>query len=252
MTEQITPEASDQSYTKMTADVYDALYSGKNYEAEAAKLKGFVDHYKLSNGNDLLDIACGTGLHLPYLVADFHVTGVDLSPQQLAKARERLPDVEFQQGDMRDFDLNKQFDVVTCLFSSMGYVHPYPELEKAVKNLAKHLKPGGVLIVEPWLQPNIFDPNRPPHSETGELPEKGLKVTRTAHNGIDGNVSVMNMHHTVETPEGSYEFTEEHRLALYTHEEYRHAFEAAGVSFTLDEEGLSGRSLYLGVRPSAA
>jgi SAM-dependent methyltransferase len=233
----------------MTADVYDALYANKNYEAEAAKLKGFINKYKQTDGNELLDVACGTGLHLPYLTDDFEITGVDLSPQQLVKARERLPELDFEQGDMRDFDLGRQFDVVTCLFSSIGYVHPFSEMEKAVKNMAKHLKPGGVLIVEPWLQPGVFDPNRPPHSETGELPEKNLKVTRTAHVGLDGNISVMNMHHVVETPQGSQEFTEEHRLALYTTEEYQHAFEAAGISFDRDAEGLSGRSLYMGVKP---
>jgi len=249
MNEQTKPEMKDESYTKMTADVYDALYANKNYEAEAAKLKGFIDKYKQTDGNELLDVACGTGLHLPYLTDDFEITGVDLSPQQLVKARERLPDVNFEQGDMRDFDLGRQFDVVTCLFSSIGYVNPYPEIEKAVKNMAKHLKPGGVLIVEPWLQPGVFDPDRPPHTETGELPDKGLKVTRTAHVGLDGNISVMNMHHVVETPEGIREFTEEHRLALYTTEEYQQAFETAGISFDRDEEGLSGRSLYMGIKP---
>lgn len=250
MTEYPIEETKDPSYTKMTADVYDALYAKKNYEAEAAKLKGFINQFKQSPGNDLLDVACGTGLHLPYLTDDFTITGVDLSPQQLLKARERLPELDFEQGDMRDFNLGKKFDIVTCLFSSIGYVHPYPELEKAVKNMAGHLKPGGVLIVEPWLQPHVFDPNRPPHSETGELPEKGIKVTRTAHNGIDGNISVMNMHHVVETPTGKQEFTEEHRLALYTTEEYHQAFHEAGISFHQDDQGLSGRSLYIGVMPS--
>lgn len=252
MTEQVNPETNDPSYTKMTADVYDALYAKKNYEAEAAKLKSFIESHKQTDGNQLLDVACGTGLHLPYLVDDFDITGVDLSVQQLVKARERLPDIDFKQGDMRDFDLGLQFAVVTCLFSSIGYVHPYPELEKAIKNMVKHLKPGGVLIVEPWLQPGVFDPTRPPHAETGELPEKGLKVTRTAYTSLDGNISVMNMHHVVESPEGTKEFTEEHRLALYTPEEYQQAFKEAGISFTRDEQGLSGRSLHIGTKPATA
>ncbi|MEO5627769.1 MAG: class I SAM-dependent methyltransferase [Candidatus Saccharimonadales bacterium] len=252
MTEQAKEAMNDKSYTKMTADVYDALYAKKNYESEATKIKGLVASHKKTDGKELLDVACGTGLHLPYLVDDFDITGVDLSEQQLAQARKRLPEISFNQGDMRNFDLGHQFDVVTCLFSSIGYVHPYEDMKEAVANMAKHLKPGGVLLVEPWLQPGVFDPTRPAHSEVGELPEKGLKVTRTAHNGIDGNVSVMNMHHVVESPEGIREFTEEHRLTLYTNEEYQQAFEAAGLSFELDEQGLSNRGLFIGGKPLAA
>lgn len=241
---------SDKSYTKMTADVYDAIYAKKNYETEAVALKGLIAYHKQSDGNELLDVACGTGLHLPYIIDDFVVTGVDLSEQQLEKAKQRLPNISFNQGDMRNFDLHRQFDVVTCLFSSIGYVHPYEELQVAVANMVKHLKPGGVLVIEPWLQPGVFDPGRLPHTEVGELPERKLKVTRTAHNALEGNISVMNMHHVVESPEGTREFTEEHRLALYSHEEYEQAFIATGVSFVQDEQGLSGRGLYIGVKPA--
>lgn len=249
MAEQVNQDMETKSYTLMTADVYDAIYSQKNYEAEAQALKGFVAKYQKSNGNELLDIACGTGLHLPYLVDDYQVTGVDLSTQQLESARKRLPKLNFVQGDMRDFDLHHQFDVVTCLFSSIGYVHPYDDLAGAVKNMSGHLKPGGVLFIEPWLQPGVFDPNRPPHTETGELPEKHLKVTRTAHNSIEGNISVLNMHHVIESPEGTSEFTEEHRLALYTREELGRVFTEAGLSFQYDEQGLSGRGLCIGTKP---
>ncbi len=247
--EQAQHDMEAESYTLMTADVYDAIYSKKDYEAEAEALKGLIDRYKKTDGNELLDVACGTGLHLPYMVDDYQVTGVDLSEQQLEAARKRLPDLNFVQGDMRDFDLHHQFDVVTCLFSSIGYVHPFEDLKKAVKNMAAHIKPGGVLFIEPWLQPGVFDPDRPPHTETGELSEKHLKVTRTAHNSIEGNISVLNMHHVVESPAGTREFTEEHKLALYTPEQFQQAFAETGLELHQDEQGLSRRGLYIGVKP---
>ncbi len=237
-----------KSYTKMTADVYDAIYSHKDYAAEAAKLKAIIKRYQKVPGKELLDVACGTGLHLPHLVSDFDITGVDLSEQQIAAVRKRLPELTFVQGDMRDFSLGRQFDAVTCLFSSIGYVHPYEQMEKAVKNMAAHLKPGGVLVVEPWLHPGVYDPTRPPTTVTGELPEKHLKVTRTGYNSLEGNVSIMKMHHVVETPEGKEEFVEEHRLWLYSPEEYERAFRAAGLEVHRDEQGLSGRGLYIGVK----
>jgi len=249
MAEQDSQNMESGVYTKMTADVYDAIYSKKNYEAEAVALKGFVAKYKQSDGNELLDVACGTGLHLPYLVDDFEITGIDLSEEQLKGARKRLPNLTFQQGDMRTFDLHHHFDVVTCLFSSIGYMPTKADLEQAIKNMSSQLKPGGVMLIEPWLQPSVFDPNRPPHVETGELPDKKLKVTRTGSNSLEGHISVLNMHHVVEGPNGTEEFTEVHRLALYSAEEYQQAVEAAGLVPHYDEQGLSGRGLLIGTKP---
>ena len=239
-------------YNRMTADVYDAIYSKKNYEAETATLKDFIGKYKISSGNELLDVACGTGLHLQYLTDDFAITGIDLSKEQLIGAKKRLPKLTFAQGDMRDFDLHHQFDVVTCLFSSTGYMHTKEDLDRAIKNMAAHVKPGGLLIVEPWLQPGKYDPNRPPSVETGGLPDKGIKVTRTARNSLEGNISILNMHNIIEGPNGTEEFTEVHRLALYTAETYQQLIKGAGLTSYYDERGLSDRGLHIGVKSLAS
>ena len=249
MTEHDTQKEEAGVYTKMTADVYDAIYSKKNYEAEAAALNSFIAKYKKSDGNELLDVACGTGLHLPYLTNEYAITGVDLSEEQLRGAKKRLPGLTFTQGDMRKFDLNHQFDIVTCLFSSIGYMHTEEDLAQAIKNMSAHVKPGGLLFIEPWLQPGVFDPNRPPHVETGELASKQLKVTRTGRNSLEGNISVLNMHHIIEGPNGTEEFTEVHRLALYPAETYQKDIEAVGLVPIYDEQGLSGRGLHIGVKP---
>ncbi len=60
---------------------------------------------------------------------------------------------------MLDFELGKQFDVVTCLFSSIGYVQTVPNLRRAIQNMSDHLKPGGVLMIEPWFSRTQFLPN---------------------------------------------------------------------------------------------
>ena len=54
-------------------------------------------------------------------------------------------------ADMTSFDLGRRFDVVTCLFSSIGYVGTAERLDQAIATMAAHLEPGGTLIVEPWL-----------------------------------------------------------------------------------------------------
>ena len=100
---------------------YDAVYSSKDYAGEARKLKQFIAAHKRSAGNSLLDVACGTGGHVPYLVDDFAYEGLDLDPEMLALAQARFPQVPFHLGNMLDFALGRRFDVVTCLFSSIAY-----------------------------------------------------------------------------------------------------------------------------------
>ena len=136
-----------------TTHLYDAIYSAKDYAGEAWRLKAFIAEHKRSTGNTLLDIACGTGGHVPYLRDDFVYEGLDLDPQMLAIARERNPGIDFHQGDMCDFGLGRQFDIVTCLFSSIGYARTVAKLEQAVATMARHLLPGGVLLVGPFFPP---------------------------------------------------------------------------------------------------
>ena len=57
---------------------------------------------------------------------------------------------------MISLDLNKKFDIITCLFSSIGYVKTYANLEKSITSFAKHLKIGGVVIIEPWFTAETY------------------------------------------------------------------------------------------------
>ena len=81
-----------------------------------------------------------------------------MTPEMLEVARARHPEITFHQGDMRTFDLGRRFDVVTCLFSSIGYLRSPSDLRAAVINMARHLQPGGVLIIEPWLTEETWTP----------------------------------------------------------------------------------------------
>lgn len=65
-----------------------------------------------------------------------------------------MPNIPLHEADMRTFDLGRTFDVVTCLFSSIGYFTELDDMQAAIGNMASHLAPGGVLIVEPWIHPD--------------------------------------------------------------------------------------------------
>src|SRR4051794_30199696 len=141
-----------------TAHVYDLLYSFKDYESEAAGLVELIRE-RCPDARSLLDVACGTGRHLELLRTTFpDVAGVDVEPDLLRMARERLADVPLVEADMRSFDLGRRFDAVTCLFSSVGYLADAHDLEGAIGRMAAHLEPGGVLVVDGWVKPGAWLP----------------------------------------------------------------------------------------------
>ncbi|HEU5437700.1 MAG TPA: methyltransferase domain-containing protein [Ktedonobacterales bacterium] len=224
---------------------YDAIYAGKDYAEEARRLKRFIAEHKRSSGNTLLDVACGTGGHVPYLRDDFAYEGLDLDPEMLALARQRFPDLPFHQGDMVHFDLGRTFDVVTCLFSSISYTRTVPRLRQAIATMARHVCPGGVLVVAPFLPPDAWIPGQP-HALFVDQPD--LKLARMNVSAVDasGTIAILDFNYLVGTPAGVEHFTEHHELGLFTDEEYRAAFAAAGLTVTYDAEGLIGRGLYIG------
>jgi SAM-dependent methyltransferase len=220
---------------KQTAELYDLIYSWKDYPREAARLRELVGH----EGGALLDVACGTGKHLEELAQHYRCEGLDLDPAMVEIARERGLTVHI--GDLTTFDLGRRFDVVTCLFSSIGYA---PDLEAAVANLRRHVATGGVLVVEPWLSPEMIIPGlvslRTAETDT-------LKVARMDSIDVAGRLSALNLHYLVGRGGAVEHLTERHEAWLWTREEYAGAFAAAGLEATYDEEGLMGRGLWLGV-----
>src|SRR5262249_13065235 len=163
--------------------------------------------------------ACGTGAHVPWLGDAFVYEGLDLDPEMLALAQARFPTTPFHLGDMVDFTMAQQFDVVTCLFSSIAYVKTVPRLQQAIANMAEHIVPGGVLLIEPFFSPESWMPGQP-HALFVDQPQ--LKIARVNVSGVDagGRVAILDFHYLVGTPAGVEQFSEHHELGLFTDEQY--------------------------------
>jgi len=229
-----------------TARYYDTIYSFKDYEAETQRLMIIIRENLRSDGNRLLDVACGTGRHIEHLRGPFDTEGLDISPEMLAIARERNPGVPFHQGDMTDFDLGCEFDVVTCLFSSIGYVRTLDNLHRAMAAMARHLVPGGLLVIEPWFTPDAWKP-RSVHALLIDQPE--LKIARVNTSFAEGRLSYFDLHYLIATPEGTEHFVERHELGLFETEEMRAALATASLEVTYNADGLMGRGLFIATKP---
>jgi len=230
---------------------YDAIYAvrGKDYEREAEQIHALIQQHKQSPGATLLDVGCGTASHLSHLRRCYQVEGLDINATMLKVAQAHNPDIPFHQGDMVDFDLGRQFDIVTCLFSGIGYVQTVPRLRQTLRTLARHLLPGGVLIVEPWRSPGDFQPGQ---IRCVFVDQPDLKIARMAVTRTDGNLSILDYHYLVATPDGVEYFTEEHKAGLFLPADYLEAFRSSGLEVIHDAEGLIGRGLYIGKRPLAS
>jgi ubiquinone/menaquinone biosynthesis C-methylase UbiE len=233
-------------YSKSHA-VYDAIYSWKDYEAETRRLVRMLRGKWRPPGRRLLEVACGTGKYLEHLAKRFDVEGLDIEPGMIRAAHERLPKVKLHLGDMRAFDLGSRFDVVVCLFGSIGYCRSVRELRQAVRRMAEHLEDGGILVVEPWFRASEFHPDTV-HSLLSRQP--GLHVVRMNTSRRRGRRSVFDFHHLVGTPKGTHHFVEHHELTMFTDAEYRAAFKAAGLAVARDAKGLNGRGLWLSKKPA--
>lgn len=92
----------------------------------------------------VLDAACGTGRHSRWLALQGHkVVGVDSSPEMLAVARAKVPEAEFELGELHDLPVDKgEFDLVVC---TLALTHQ-PDLMSAFREFARVLRPRGALV----------------------------------------------------------------------------------------------------------
>ncbi len=230
-----------------SADLYDLVYSWKDYAAESAKVAELIHAKTKGEAKAILDVACGTGKHIELLKSTFVCMGIDLDPNLLEIARRRNPESSFQIADMTNFDLGVQFDAVICLFSAIGYVVNRTSLNNALKCFANHVRPGGVAIVEPWLTPDVFVDGHI-HALNVNLPD--IKISRMnvgkIAQGEENLITPLEFFYQIITKDGLERFEETHTLGLFTHEDYREAFANAGLASEFDEHGLMGRGLWIG------
>jgi len=226
---------------------YDLIYSWKDYKKEAKKVKKLILKYKKSDGNELLDIACGTGKHLEYLKNTFSCMGVDINEEMINIAKKNAKGVSFKKADMITLNLNKKFDIIICLFSSIGYVKTYSNLKKCIQNFANHLKRCGVVIFEPWLTKSSYIEGFP-HMNTYD--GEDIKIARLNISKIEGNLSVLDMHYLIaeRNKEIKY-YKDRHELGLFEIEKTLEFMKEAGFKPEFLKKGLmKDRGLYIGVK----
>jgi SAM-dependent methyltransferase len=233
------------TYGDAHAAWYDALYEslGKDHATEARQLLERVTTQLGHQPTSWLDVACGTGQHLAAVADEVgEVVGVDLSEAMLDVARARLGGrVELLVADQRDLDLGRRFEVVSSLFSSIGYAADLAELDATVAALARHVAPGGVLVLEPWIDPADWEDAR---TQVVDVEEADRRAVRVITSRREGDVSVLEVA-VVSAAAGRLTVErEDHRMLLVPRERLLGSVRAAGLEPTWDDG--PGRGLVIG------
>jgi SAM-dependent methyltransferase len=245
-------DAAPSSYDAL-AVWYDAIYDarGKDYGQEASALLAVAEELGV-DVRSVLDVACGTGRHLDALRSQVgEVAGVDASAAMLRLAARRLgPEVPLAPASFTAMDLGREFDLVTCLFSSIGHVHDGAELDAAVAAMGRHVAPGGALFIEPWLTPDRVSEG---HVDLVTARTDVGVVARAASSSRDGDIVVLHFAWAIATPGGVQTAEETLRMPSFTADRYLAAVSAAGLEGEWRDEVPAlgaGRGLLIGRRPA--
>lgn len=101
----------------------------------------------------MIDLACGTGAaSLVFAAAGMQVTGVDRSPEMLARARHSAAEaglpVNWLEQDMRCLAVEQPVELVTCFYDAINYLTEEADVEIVFQRVATALTPGGLFIFD--------------------------------------------------------------------------------------------------------
>ncbi len=140
---------------------YDSLAA--LYQLQYANYRDDISFYsrlaERLNANRILELGAGSGrVSIPLARRSFEVTGLELSEKMLELGRENAAregvNVNFVQGDARDFMLKAQFPLVIAPFNALMHLYSLADQDKALGCIKAHLETGGVFAFDVYV-PNF-------------------------------------------------------------------------------------------------
>ncbi len=144
------------TYNEDYSKLYDMIwYDKKRYKSEVLYISKNVN----TQPESVLDLGCGTGNHLNLwkdIWPESVTTGMDLSIDQISKARSKNPGLTLVQGNYLDRKAwgDQSHDIIACMYGAGQYTD---QTQKLIENVYNWLKPGGTFIFHGVDPNNICD-----------------------------------------------------------------------------------------------
>jgi SAM-dependent methyltransferase len=235
---------ADRIPYEQSAHLYDLMYVRRHYTTTAEEIHAIAREV-LPDGEDLLDVGCGTGRHLEVLGTWYRGEGLDINPMMLEQTHARCPEIPLHEADMRTFEIDRSYDVITCLFSAIGYVETAEAMRRSIERMHAHLRSPGLLIVEPWFTPENFWDG---HLAANFQSEADTKLAWMYRQRREGLQAILDIHYLV-GGEGQPEYIHERQdLGLFTPAEMKAACADLGLDVSYRESDVWNRGLYVARR----
>lgn len=147
----------------------------KNWDSNMIRddniINTILDNADVSEGKEVLDVACGTGVLFPdYLKRNVKsVTGVDISPKmaEIANSKFEQKNIQVICGDVEEMDFHNAFD---CIVVYNAFPH-FPNPDELIKKLSDMVKTGGSVTVAHGMSRKMIDSH---HSGAAHKVSMGL------------------------------------------------------------------------------
>ncbi|MBL8880671.1 MAG: class I SAM-dependent methyltransferase [Phycisphaerales bacterium] len=232
---------TNDSYNQ-TADLYDYVVP----YASRADVDFFVTLARETCG-PVLELGCGTGrVLLPTAQAGTQIVGPDLSTRMLGICRAKLaaesPQVRecatLVEGDMRRFDLDREFALITTPFRSFQHLLTVDDQLACLHCVTRHLAPGGRFVLDVFLPSleRLIDQNRVnEHAFEPEfkMPDgrRVIRCSRVPHFDPLNQVLSVELIHRITHPNGVQErLTHQFQMRCFFRWEAEHLLARAGFT----------------------
>jgi SAM-dependent methyltransferase len=143
------------------ARLYDEFHTHKDYASECDLIERAWGRFGRDPITRVLDLGCGTGGHALVLAQrGYTVTGVDQSAAMVRIAAAKAADAGLTTtwivGDLRAVDAGGGFDAALVMYSTLGYMLENDDVLSALRNVRRHLRPGGLLMLDVWYGPAVL------------------------------------------------------------------------------------------------
>ena len=267
--------ATDEPVTATDEPAAPAL--ARLYDLDLAEDPGDLDLYlsiARRTGGPVLELAVGTGrLAVPIAEAGYEVTGVDIDPAMLDRARQRLAagspaarrQLNLVEGDILGLRLPAAgtFNLCFLALNTLLLLGRQDAQREAVRTMAAHLAPGGLAVVDAWL-PDADDLVRLDGRIVLEYvrtePDTGLTITKAAsaqHDAVSQQVTLTTIYEQSSQGAPARRWVQVDRLRLVSADELTRFAEDAGLeieqvagSYDLSALGpTSDRAILIATRP---